>query len=212
VTNEHLEGIVRAWGAQTFIIADIPGKFPKGKPFPLNGHFSVAVINTFAPDEPIGEVLKAAATLPDVQFYITGDPIRAKKTFLEDHPSNVKFTGFLPDEEYIGLLRVAQAIMVLTTRDHTMQRGACEAVSLGKPIITSNWPLLQRYFSKGTVYVDNSCKGIREGVLRMQHEQEKLEKDILLLQQERHVEWDEKYQALIRLIQNNPSGELERVK
>ena len=31
-------------------------------------------------------------------------------------------------------------ILALTTHDHTMQRGACEAVSLGVPIITSDWP------------------------------------------------------------------------
>jgi hypothetical protein len=93
-----------------------------------------------------------------------------------------------------------------------MQRGACEAVSLGKPIITSNWPLLESYFNKGTIHVDNSCQGIREGVLRMQHEQEKLAEEILLLQQERRVEWNETYQALLQLIQNQPSREVESAK
>jgi glycosyltransferase involved in cell wall biosynthesis len=206
VTNEHLENIVKGWRAKTFIIADIPGSFAQGTPYPLNGKFSVAVINTFAADEPIGEVLQAAGTLPEVQFYITGDPIRAKKTFLQEHPDNVKFTGFLPDAEYLGLLRGVQAIMVLTTRDHTMQRGACEAVSLGKPIITSNWPLLQNYFNRGTIHVDNSCAGIRAGVIKMQREQKVLEKEIILLQQERRLEWTEKHEGLMRLIQ----GSLER--
>jgi glycosyltransferase involved in cell wall biosynthesis len=203
VTNEYLENIVKNWGAKSFIIADIPGNFPQGQPYPLNGKFSVAVINTFAPDEPIGEVLKAASTLPEVQFYITGDPIRARKTFLQEHPHNVKFTGFLPDAEYLGLLRGVQAIMVLTTRDHTMQRGACEAVSLGKPIITSNWPLLRHYFNKGTVHVDNSCQGIRDGVVKMQSQRETLGKEILVLQQERRVEWVEKHRALSQLIQSS---------
>jgi glycosyltransferase involved in cell wall biosynthesis len=203
VTSEHLRAIVNAWGANTFIIADIPATLPRGKTFPLDGKFNVAVINTFAPDEPLEEVLQAATALPDVQFYVTGDPIRAKKTFLRDHPDNLKFTGFLPDEEYLGLLRAVQAIMVLTTRNHTMQRGACEAVSLGKPIITSNWPLLQTYFHKGTIHVDNSGQGIQEGILRMQRERETLEKEILLLQQERWLEWEEKQAALTKLIEDN---------
>lgn len=203
VTNAHLEAIVKAWQAPTFILADIPTKFPPGKDFPLNGKFSLAVINTFSPDEPVGEVLKAAASLPEVQFYITGDPIRARRTFLQHHPSNVKFTGFLPDDEYLGLLRSVQAIMVLTTDNHTMQRGACEAVSLGKPIITSNWPILREYFHKGTIHVDNSSQGIRQGILQMQQEGEILEKEILLLQQERWLEWDEKYAMLSRLIQDS---------
>jgi glycosyltransferase involved in cell wall biosynthesis len=203
VTNNYLEDLVKAWGAKTFIIADIPTTFPTGKAFSLNGKFSVAVINTFAPDEPIRQVLDAAFTLPEVQFYITGDPIRARKMFLRDHPSNVQFTGFLPDQEYLGLLQAVQAIMVLTTRDHTMQRGACEAVSLGKPIITSNWPLLKTYFYKGTIHVDNSSQGIREGVLKMQQKAQALEKEILLLQQERRLEWEEKYAALAGLIQDH---------
>lgn len=203
VTNEYLEAIVKAWQADTFILADIPTKFPQGKEFPLNGKFSLAVINTFSPDEPIGEVLQAAASLPEVQFYITGDPIRARKTFLQHHPPNVKFTGFLPDDEYLGLLRSVQAIMVLTTDNHTMQRGACEAVSLGKPIITSDWPILRDYFHKGTVYVDNSGHGIQQGILQMQKDRETFEQEILLLQQERRLEWEEKYAGLTRLIEHS---------
>ena len=206
VTNKHLEAIVKEWQANTFIIADIPTTFPQGKAYHVNGKFNVAVINTFSPDEPIGQVLETAASLPDVEFYITGDPIRAKKTFLQNHPANVQFTGFLPDQEYIGLLRTVQAIVVLTTDNHTMQRGACEAVSLGKPIITSDWPVLRSYFDKGTIHVDNSSQSIREGILKMQEKRENLQKEILLLQQERRLEWDEKYTALTKLIENSLTG------
>ncbi|HEX9923114.1 MAG TPA: glycosyltransferase [Anaerolineae bacterium] len=201
VTNDHLQAMVEGWGAGTFILADIPTTFPEGKAFPINGRFSLAVINTFAPDEPIEAVLETAGALPDVDFYITGDPIRAKKSYLQDHPDNVKFTGFIPDHEYFGLLRAVQAIVVLTKNNHTMQRGACEAVSLGKPIITSDWPLLRSYFNKGTIHVDNSGRGIQTGVLQMQKEREGLQKEILLLQQERRVEWDEKFEALTSLIE-----------
>jgi glycosyltransferase involved in cell wall biosynthesis len=202
VTNDYLKAMVNAWGANAFIIADIPTTFPQGKPFPLDDKFSVAVVNTFSPDEPVEEVLEAAASLPDVRFYITGDPIRAKKRFLRHHPENVTYTGFLPNEEYLGLLQAVQAIMVLTKDDHTMQRGACEAVSLGKPIITSDWPLLRSYFHLGTVHVDNSSQGIREGVLKMQKEHTEMEKEILVLQRERWREWDEKYAALSKLIED----------
>lgn len=203
VTNEHLKAMVESWGANGIIVADIPTVFPQGRAFPVDGKFNVAVSNTFGPDEPLEEVLKAAATLPDVQFYITGDPIRAKKEFLQNHPGNVTFTGFLPDEDYLGLLRAVQAVMVLTTHDHTMQRGACEAVSLGQPIITSNWPLLRAYFDKGTVHVDNSSQGIRAGVLKMQEEREVLKEEVLVLQQERWREWEEKHTALARCIEDS---------
>jgi len=200
VTNEHLQHIMDGWGARSFIVADIPTVFPPGRPFPTNGRFSVAVINTFAPDEPLDEVLAAAMAVPDVQFLITGDPIRAKRRFLQSPPKNVRFTGFLPDEDYIGLLRSAQVIMVLTTRDHTMQRGACEAVSLGKPIITSDWPLLRGYFHQGTIHVDNTSQSIVDGVRRMQQDWRRLEREIAILQQERRQEWEEKQAQLSRLL------------
>lgn len=205
VTNEHLSALVESWGARSFIVGDVPTTFPQGKPFSLNGKFSIAVINTFSPDEPLAEILEAAATLPEVEFYITGNTLRAKRSFFESKPDNVRFTGFLPDEEYYGLLRAVQAVMVLTTDNHTMQRGACEAVSLGKPVITSSWPILREYFNKGTIHVDNSAESIREAVIRMQREQETLEDEILVLQQDRRHEWQEKQVQLVRIIEEGGS-------
>jgi hypothetical protein len=83
-----------------------------------------------------------------------------------------------------------------------MQRGACEAVSLGKPIITSDWPLLRTYFNKGTVHVDNSSEDIQKGVLRVLDQKEKLEREILALQKERWREWKAKKTQLYDLIES----------
>jgi len=201
VTNEHLKALVNSWRADAFIVGDIPTTFPHGKPFLLNGGFNIAVINTFSPDEPIEKILAAATTLPEVHFYVTGDPIRASRALLQSKPANVTFTGFLPDEDYFGLLRAVQAVMVLTTDDHTMQRGACEAVSLGKPIITSDWPVLKEYFDKGTIYTDNSVAEIRQAVQRMQNENEQLGNEILILKAERLEEWQFKQATLTELME-----------
>jgi glycosyltransferase involved in cell wall biosynthesis len=200
VTNEHLKAMVDSWGASAFIIGDVPTSFPQGKPFSVNGRFNIAVINTFSPDEPLEEVLDAAATLPEVQFYITGNLLRAKRALFERKPDNVRFTGFLPDEEYYGLLRAVQAVMVLTTDNYTMQRGACEAVSLGKPVITSDWPILKEYFGKGTIHVDNSAQGIREAVIKMRRVRERLENEIAVLQQQHWQEWQHKHAVLKELL------------
>ena len=81
-----------------------------------------------------------------------------------------------------------------------MQRGACEAVSLGVPIITSDWPLLRSYFHQGTIHVANTADGIREGVLRLQAEQARLQNEIRELQEERRSEWRLKHAALAALI------------
>jgi hypothetical protein len=57
------------------------------------------------------------------------------------------------------------AVMVLTTRDQTMQMGAYEALSLGQPIITSDWQILRDSFGPAAAYVDNSPESIVRGVL-----------------------------------------------
>ena len=148
-------------------------------------------------------VLAAAAALPHITFFVTGDPIRAKSSALANLPANVQFTGFLPDANYIGLLRSVDGILALTTHDHTMQRGACEAVSLGRPVLTSDWPILRAYFDKGTVFVDNTAAGIRQGLLRLQAGNAQLMAEIAILQEERRQEsffhlWSDRCQSVKR--------------
>jgi glycosyltransferase involved in cell wall biosynthesis len=200
VTNQHLAQKINNWGAKAFILPDIPIVFPEGRRVKLKKKFSIVVINTFSPDEPIKEILEAALSLPDIHFYITGDIIQAKKVYLKSYSKNVEFTNFLPDDDYIGLLRAVQAIMVLTNDNHTMQRGACEALSLGKPIITSNWPILRNFFNKGTVYVDNTSIGIKNGIIEARSNLERLKREILNLKKERYSEWKEQYNNLTNLL------------
>ena len=62
--------------------------------------------------------------------------------------------------------------MTLTTRDLTMQRGCYEALSLEKPIITSDWEILRESFGEAAVYVNNSPEAISGGInkLLLHHE------------------------------------------
>jgi glycosyltransferase involved in cell wall biosynthesis len=163
--------------------------------------FNLLVVNTFAKDEPLEEILAAAGELEEVQFYITGKADRGAKRIPTNLPSNVHFTDFLPDQAYYGLMKESQAVMCLTTRDHTMQRGACEALSLGKPIITSQWPLLRNYFHQGTVHVDNTADGIRTGIEEMKRNIPKYQEGIKRLQREQQLEWRKKIKKLETLIE-----------
>lgn len=188
VTNDHFAGIVRARGGRACIIRNIAGEFDHG-PYPLGPEFNVAVVATFAPDEPIGELFAAAERLPDVRFRVTGDPRRENALIPRTIPDNVELTGYLSSADYYGLLHESDAVMTLTIRDHTMQRGACEAVSLGTPVITSRWPLLTDYFCKGTVHVDNTADGIAAGVVQMRANSERYREEILELRDDTVKEW-----------------------
>jgi glycosyltransferase involved in cell wall biosynthesis len=201
VTNDHFAHSIREWGAAALVIRDIPTTFTMDDSFQgLNGRFSVIVISTFAADEPLEEVLEAAAKLQDVDFYVTGKKSRANAELLNRAEANVHFTDYLPDESYYALLNSGDAVMCLTTRNHTMQRGACEALSLGKPIITSDWPILRNYFHDGTVHVPNTAEGIRQGVQQMQDSYPSYHTGIYALQMQQQQEWERKIGQITSLI------------
>ena len=114
--------------------------------------------------------------LPNVLFYITGDKSRADKRILSTMQENVRFTGFLDHVKYVSALKDVDAIVVLTKRDRTMLAGAYEALALQKPLITSNWGALKRYFCRGTIHVDNSARQIEAAVRIVQKKKDQLKR------------------------------------
>lgn len=166
VTNDHLQQEVEKWGARAMVVGDVPVDFPDIAPFDLGSGSNVVVINTFSQDEPLDEVLLAAKLLPDISFHITGNLKHARAHWSASLPPNARFTGWLSDYDYTALLRGADVVMCLTTHDHTMQRGAYEAMALQKPLITSNWDILRETFNDGTIHVDNSSQEIARAVKR----------------------------------------------
>jgi glycosyltransferase involved in cell wall biosynthesis len=161
--------------------------------------FAVAVISSFASDEPIEEVIGAAKILAETTtFYVTGDPSRLPSRRLSDWKqtaNNVIFTGFLNQRDYISLLKKVDAVMVLTNRHYNMLSGAHEALALEKPLITSDWPPLREYFSAGTTYVNNSVKGIVNAVKYVQLEKDQMKEEMRALKQQKLNEWDHKILA-----------------
>jgi glycosyltransferase involved in cell wall biosynthesis len=200
VTNAHLQRIVEGWGAPSSVLTDVPSDLPAGERYPFRHSFNVVMVSSFAPDEPLDAVVAAARSLPEVGVYVTGDPVQGFKRLPRELPPNLRLTGFLPDAQYYGLLRSAQAVMALTTEDHTNQRGACEAVWVNRPVITSDWPFLRETFHRGTVHVDNSPDGIANGVRRMQAEHQRFSDEIAGLQSERRRQWEAAVQHLNELI------------
>ena len=199
VTNEYFARKVRGWGGRALIVRDIPTDFPT-RAYPVEGSFNALVVNSFATDEPLGEIIAAAKGLEDVVFYVTGDKSRAPRGLTPSVPNNVRFTDYLDDASYYGLMAASQVVICLTTRDHTMQRGACEALSMGKPIITSKWPLLESYFSKGTVHVCNRADEIRNGVREIMQHHSRYKAEIGQLQTEQRRAWHSARDALVSLL------------
>ncbi len=199
VTNERFAERIRSWGARALVIRDIPTEFPVGAAPEFDKPFNLMVVSTYASDEPLEAVLAAAAAHPDVGFHVTGDPTRSTVD-LSHAPDNVRFTGFLDREDYYALMANADGVMCLTTRDDTMQRGACEALSMARPIITSDWPMLREYFSLGTVHVGSDAESIGSGVASLVANQPDMEAGIKALQERQRGEWIQASGALARLL------------
>ena len=166
-TNIAHKNIVESWGGRSIIVADIPicvesVAYQHGIIHPY-----LAVATSYAFDEPISEIFQAAQQLPEIAFYLTGNYRKLPSMIVQTKPENVYFTGFTPYPEYLGLLQKALGVIVLTTRDNTMQRGAYEALSLGTPIITSDFQVLRDSFADAAIYVDNTPSGITMAVRKL---------------------------------------------
>ena len=202
VTDSFWAEALRESGAEAIVIPDVPTTYSTGtSSVEANAteRLTVVFVNTWSDDEPLCAVSEAARRLPHVAFKVTGRT-NGREAAMRDAPTNLDFVGYLPDSDYYALLARSSGVMCLTTRDHTMQRGACEALSLGRPIITSAWPLLRSYFAKGTLHVDNSADGIERAVTTLHDRYEELVHEIGELRDIRRAEWAERKESLRRLV------------
>jgi glycosyltransferase involved in cell wall biosynthesis len=201
VHNEHFRQIVERHGGHATIVGDIPIRFQEGERYALPEGFNIAVVSSFNPDEPIAAVVEAARRLPDVHFHLSGDAKALDRRIRQALPPNVRLTGFLPDSAYGFLISRADAVMALTTRDHTMLRGAWEAVYQDTPVIVSNWPILHKAFDEGAIHVDNSPEDIVLAVTTLRSAPEHYREGARRLRRRKEDHWKHTLEALRARIQ-----------
>ncbi|MCL4251402.1 MAG: hypothetical protein KJ065_24840 [Anaerolineae bacterium] len=200
--QERFKALFESWGAKALVLEN-PPKTPQFNAVKSEEHadrFKVAVVNTFAVDEPLDIILQAARQLPNAHFYITGDKGLAKPGVIENAPGNVSFTGYLRGDDYWNLLNNARAVMVLTTYPYSLLGGAQDSVSLHVPIILSDQPVLREYFTGGTVFVENTTDGIVKGVRQMMENEEQFKREVVDLRQVQKDKWEHNFQQLLTLI------------
>lgn len=199
VTNTFHKQLLENAGAKAIIIRDIPYEksLLKNEKLILIGKFNLLFICIFSDDEPYLEVIKAAKKHPDVQFYISGN--YKKAAIDQDYNNNIIFTGFVEQEYYKKLLNSVDAIMTLTTRENTMQRGGSEAISVAKPLITSNSKFLNEYFKLGTVFVENNADSIANGITELKNNYTKYANGIIEMRKLRRESFDKSINEIKKL-------------
>jgi glycosyltransferase involved in cell wall biosynthesis len=163
VTNSTLAAAVRRAGGRPIELVDpVPG-VPSGTGTYADSR-RIVVIATFAPDEPLDEIIVAAASpdCSDLEFVITGrpPPVWAER----DLPPNVRLSGFLAENAYWSTLAGAAVIVDVTTMPACLVCGAYEALAVGRPMVLAGDPVNVEIFGPSAVYVEASSTSIITGI------------------------------------------------
>ena len=201
VTNEPLRRVVESWGGRGFVLPDrLPTIEAPGPSRARTGTIELVFICSFAGDEPLDELRRAAATLaPTWTLFVTGDGRRYLRGNAEKRwPPNVRFTGFLDERDYWSLLQSCDAIIVLTTQEHTLTCGAYEAVALGKPAVLSDTATIREYFASGAVYASPNEASIAAGISEAIRRRGELAREMQVLRERLSASWQTTFQDLRR--------------
>ena len=190
VTNDHMADVVRAGGGHATLVPDVPVQFPGDRRYPRTSAFTVVVVCSFADDEPTAVFLDAAARLSNVHMYLSGDSDALPTAVRANVPSNVTLTGFLDTAAYGGLICAADVVVDLTTEDHTMLRGAYEAIYQGVPVIVSDWPLLRASFPIGAVLVANTPDALAAAIRTVEKDLERFRAEAARLRADKLTAWE----------------------
>ncbi|UNQ39113.1 glycosyltransferase [Prescottella equi] len=156
VTNSKLAQECESQGVRAVALHDVvTRKISFGSRSPAQ--LTVLCPLAYASDEPIHEIFDAARSLPNFKFIMTG---RAPDHVREAAPDNVQFSGYLSNADYDATMANSSVVLAMTTRDHTMQRAAYEALMSGVPIVTSDFRLLRDFFEHAAVYADCTASSI----------------------------------------------------
>jgi glycosyltransferase involved in cell wall biosynthesis len=109
---------------------------------------------SFGDDEPIKELLEAAAAVPESSFVITGNVKNCREQeVIASAPANVHFVGFLSRDDFDALITSCDAVVALTRFDGIQLSVCGEAVGAGKPMLLADTSTLRRLFPCGSIFV-----------------------------------------------------------
>lgn len=208
VTNEYLKEVCESFGGTAFVL---PDKLPDMSlceskneigSLKLEGNFiHVMVVTTFNEDEPITEIVRSMEFLPaNFRLYLTGN---YKKYYSEHEKKDLEgkgifLTGFLSESDYKSLMNLSDVVLVLTLKEHILNCGAYEALSLRKPYVISDTNALRDYFKKGCVYVKPLASEIASGLKTASENREIMVNEINLFIPELEKNWESRFDEIVR--------------
>jgi Glycosyl transferases group 1 len=163
VTGPMLAEVVARWGGRPEVVHEAPPAWKVDPPAALDARRQVLAVCTFAPDEPVRELVTAAALVPDVEFAVTGDRRLCPADVRASAPPNITFTGFLHGGDYVRAIATADVVLALTKRPEAVNRAAYESVYARRPTVVSDFPA-QRELFRFAIAATNNPEGIASAV------------------------------------------------
>jgi len=184
VTNEQLLEGVDTGGRPVLVVHDPAFPLPEGgEAPPLPAGPIVVFPASGGDDEPLAEVVEAARLLHgEATVVITG-----RQPALREEPG-LLLPGFLDAPSYAALLRRADVVLALTTREATMQRAGYEALELGRPLVCSDTAVLREAFGAAAVATGSSPERLAGAVRTALREQDRLLAASARLREAMHAE------------------------
>lgn len=203
VSNRQLADVVRSLGGRAFALPDRIPVAPAALASAQLPGCNVALIATHASDEPIAEVFEAVRGT-DIVLHVTGNPRKLAAHLAGRIPPNVRFTGYLPNDQYWQLLRDVDAIIDLSLMDNCLVSGSYEAVAVGTPMLLSANAACMELFGDAALYTDNTAADIRSALARLRKEQPRLKEAIARKHAEMNQQWQQLGAELMKLVSAHP--------
>lgn len=140
---------VERWGARGIVVHEAPPPWTVSPEPPANDRPRVLFVGVFSSDEPVEELVAAAAQLPNCDVAVTGDLGRCPAGLRESATPNVRFVGFLDAAAYHREVEASDVLVTLTTEPTSVMRSSYEAVYARRGLVLSDWPTLREVFPFG---------------------------------------------------------------
>jgi glycosyltransferase involved in cell wall biosynthesis len=202
VTGQALAEVIASWGGRPEVVHEAPPTWSVDPPAVNGSRPRVLFVCTFAPDEPVRELVAAAALVPDIEFAVTGDRRLCPADLQASAPRNVTFTGFLRGDDYVRAISAAHVVLALTKRPEAVNRAACEAVYAGRPTVISDFPA-QRELFRFAIAATNDPEGIAAAVREALERHAELTEAAQSAREEQTARWEAQ---LARLKAALPNG------
>ncbi len=154
-TEEETEQAL-GWGVNALWVPDPLPHRDEASPVPRSSRPRIVVAGSFDANEPVGDVLAAAALLgEEVEVRLTGDSSLLPKRVRIGAPANAVFTGYLAYDRFLGELDAADVVAVFTADDaeitYRLSRASSEAIGLGRPLVLFDLPGNRKRFGEAAL-------------------------------------------------------------